>query len=213
MALLLLSLLLLAITGPSSATYCVCKDGMSDQVLQKALDYACGAGADCSPILSSGACYQPNTVKSHCDYAVNSYFQRKGEAAGSCDFAGTATTSASAPSQSGSCVYPSSPSTTGGSSTTPPTGTTTPPTGTTTPTTTPGTPGTSTTPTTGTTTPSTTPTTTTSTTPSSTPSIYNSGTGLGPTGLTDSSFRFTPSWATTLTFLLLLPLFSYLHRA
>lgn len=79
--------------------YCVCKDGLSDQALQKALDYACGAGADCSPILQNGACYQPNTVKSHCDYAVNSYFQRKGQGAGSCDFAGTAMTSTSAPSK------------------------------------------------------------------------------------------------------------------
>ncbi|BAT99125.1 hypothetical protein VIGAN_10051000 [Vigna angularis var. angularis] len=50
-----------------------------------AIDYASGAGADCSPILQNGACYQPNTVKDHCNYAVNSYFQRKGQAQGSCD--------------------------------------------------------------------------------------------------------------------------------
>ncbi|KAK4771785.1 hypothetical protein SAY86_013560 [Trapa natans] len=107
---LLLSLLLLALTGTSTgATYCVCKEGQSDQVLQKTLDYACGNGADCSPILQNGACYQPNTVKNHCDYAVNSYFQRKGQATGSCDFAGTATPSTSAPTQSTGCIYPSSP--------------------------------------------------------------------------------------------------------
>ena len=80
------------------ATYCLCRDGISDQNLQKALDYACGAGADCSPILQSGACYQPNTVKDHCNYAVNSYFQKKGQATGTCDFAGSATTSSNPPS-------------------------------------------------------------------------------------------------------------------
>lgn len=71
------------------ANWCVCKTG-SDAVLQKTLDYACGAGADCNPIKSTGACYNPNSVKAHCDYAVNSYFQKKGQAAGTCDFAGTA---------------------------------------------------------------------------------------------------------------------------
>ncbi|WVZ11895.1 hypothetical protein V8G54_016425 [Vigna mungo] len=81
------------------ALYCVCKDGVGDQALQKAIDYACGAGADCSPILQNGVCYQPNTVKDHCNYAVNSYFQRKGQAQGSCDFAGAATPSQNPPSK------------------------------------------------------------------------------------------------------------------
>ena len=61
-------------------------------------DYACGAGADCSPILQNGACYQPNTIKDHCSYAVNSYFQRKGQTAQSCDFSGAASQSQTAPS-------------------------------------------------------------------------------------------------------------------
>lgn len=77
----------------SDANYCLCRDGATQQALQKALDYACGAGADCSPILSNGACFQPNTVKDHCNYAVNSYFQRKGQVQGSCDFNGAATPS------------------------------------------------------------------------------------------------------------------------
>lgn len=79
------------------ATWCVCKDG-SDAILQKTLDYACGAGADCNPLHQNGPCFQPNTVRAHCNYAVNSYFQRKGQ--GSCDFAGTATVTASDPSKS-----------------------------------------------------------------------------------------------------------------
>ncbi|XP_042405139.1 PLASMODESMATA CALLOSE-BINDING PROTEIN 3-like [Zingiber officinale] len=77
----------------------------SDAVLQKTLDYTCGAGADCSTILQNGACYNPNTVKAHCYYATNSYFQSNGEAQGACDFFGTATRSTTDPSYSG-CTYP-----------------------------------------------------------------------------------------------------------
>ncbi|KAK9926119.1 hypothetical protein M0R45_023365 [Rubus argutus] len=127
------ALLFLAMAGQSSANWCVCKTGMSDAMLQKTLDYACGAGADCNPIHSNGVCYNPNTVKAHCDYAVNSYFQKKGQAQGSCDFAGTATPVVSDPSVTG-CVYPSSASTAGSTtpvSTTPTTGTTPSTTGTT----------------------------------------------------------------------------------
>ena len=81
------------------ATWCVCKDGLSDAVLQKSLDFACGAGADCHPIHQAGSCFNPNTVKNHCSYAVNSYFQKKGQAQGTCDFAGTAAISTSDPSK------------------------------------------------------------------------------------------------------------------
>ncbi|KAL1365835.1 hypothetical protein HN51_013799 [Arachis hypogaea] len=123
MALFLYFLLLLALTGHSNALYCLCKDGVGDQALQKAIDYACGNGADCSAILQNGACYQPNTVKDHCNYAVNSYYQRKGNAQDSCDFSGAASTSQNPPSTSSGCVYPSSPSNAGSGSTTPSTGT------------------------------------------------------------------------------------------
>lgn len=75
----------------------MCKD-VGESVLQKTLDYACGAGADCNPIRQNGPCFQPNTVRAHCNYAVNSYFQRKSQAQDSCNFAGTATLSASDPS-------------------------------------------------------------------------------------------------------------------
>lgn len=106
-----LMVLLLAMgVGHSSATWCVCKPGLSETVLQKSIDYACGNGADCTLIHQGGACYNPNTVPAHCNYAVNSYFQRKGQANGSCDFAGAATPSTSDPSVAG-CAYPSSAST------------------------------------------------------------------------------------------------------
>ncbi|XP_022878336.1 PLASMODESMATA CALLOSE-BINDING PROTEIN 3-like [Olea europaea var. sylvestris] len=101
---------LFSITGHSDAAYCICNDGLSTDVYQKNIDYACGAGADCTPITQNGPCYNPNTVKDHCNYAVNSYYQRKGQTAMSCNFANTATVSQSPPSSSTSgCVYPSSP--------------------------------------------------------------------------------------------------------
>lgn len=82
------------------ASYCLCNSGVSDQQLQKSIDYACGSGGDCSPILANGLCYNPNTVKDHCNYAVNSYYQKKGQVTGSCNFSGTATVSQTAPSKS-----------------------------------------------------------------------------------------------------------------
>lgn len=76
----------------------MCKDG-ADAILQKTLDYACGAGADCNPLHTNAPCYNPNTVRAHCSYAVNSYYQKKGQQALACDFAGTATVVTSDPSK------------------------------------------------------------------------------------------------------------------
>ncbi|KEH32015.1 putative X8 domain-containing protein [Medicago truncatula] len=121
-ATLALALLLFPFTAiPSSANWCVCKDG-ADAILQKTLDYACGAGADCNPLHTNAPCYNPNTVRAHCSYAVNSYYQKKGQQALACDFAGTATVVTSDPSVSG-CAYPSSASGSGTSTTSPSTGT------------------------------------------------------------------------------------------
>ncbi|KAF6165068.1 hypothetical protein GIB67_000652 [Kingdonia uniflora] len=126
MGVLVLGVLLLAMmAGLSEANWCICRSDVSDLALQKALDYACGAGADCTPIIQNGPCYQPNTVKGHCSYAANSYFQRKGQTQGTCEFAGAAQVTTSDPSPGGSCTFPSSPSTAGTSST--PVSTTTPP--------------------------------------------------------------------------------------
>lgn len=81
------------------ATWCVCRSDVSNAAQQKTLDYACGAGADCNPILQNGACFNPNTVLAHCSYAANSYFQKKGQAQGSCDFTGSALTTQTDPSK------------------------------------------------------------------------------------------------------------------
>ncbi|CAE5957410.1 unnamed protein product [Arabidopsis arenosa] len=135
MKVLLGLLLLLALTKSSSAIYCLCKDGIGDTELQPSIDYACGTLADCNPIRDKGSCFQPNTIKNHCDWAVNSYFQNAAQVPGSCNFSGTATTNPNPPSNlANGCIYPSSPSSTRSPpSTTPPTGSGTPPTNGTTP--------------------------------------------------------------------------------
>lgn len=135
-------LLLLAMAAYSNAAYCVCNTAISDSVLQKNIDYACGAGADCGQISQNGPCFNPNTVKDHCNFAVNSYFQKKGQVQGSCDFSGTATVVQTPPPSANSACFSGNPST---STPAPPgTGTGTPTPGTGTP------PGTSTPPGTGT---------------------------------------------------------------
>ncbi|XP_015958207.1 PLASMODESMATA CALLOSE-BINDING PROTEIN 3 [Arachis duranensis] len=117
----LLMMLLMATTMMNNnvsgqATWCVARSDASNQALQTALDYACGSGADCFPLQANGLCFLPNTIQAHASYAFNSYYQRRGRAPGSCDFAGTATIAQSDPSY-GSCVYPSSGSTAGGGNT------------------------------------------------------------------------------------------------
>lgn len=82
----------------ASTTWCVVRSDASQEELQQALDYACGSGADCTPILSNGLCYLPNTIQAHASYAFNSYYQRKAMAPGSCDFSGTATIAQTDPS-------------------------------------------------------------------------------------------------------------------
>lgn len=128
MAALVFMALLLAMAGHSSASWCVCKDGLSDSALQKALDYACGAGADCNPTHQNGPCFQPNTVRAHCSYAVNSYFQKNRQQPLACDFSGSAVIATSDPSTAG-CSYPAT--ATGATTTTTPGGATTPVIGTT----------------------------------------------------------------------------------
>jgi len=88
----------LLIWGKKDGAWCVCRQDVSSTALQKTLDYACGAGADCSPILQNGPCFEPNTVVAHCSYAANSYYQRKGQTQQACDFSGTAQLVSSDPS-------------------------------------------------------------------------------------------------------------------
>ncbi|KAB8083642.1 hypothetical protein EE612_005913 [Oryza sativa] len=110
--LLLLLLLGMSLKG-SEGAWCVCRPDVAEAALQKALDYACGHGADCAPVTPSGSCYSPNNVAAHCSYAANSYFQRNSQAKGAtCDFGGAATLSSTDPS-SGTCKYPATASAAG----------------------------------------------------------------------------------------------------
>ena len=86
------------IVGGGRGSWCVARSDASSQALQTALDYACGAGADCIPIQSDGLCFLPNTIQAHASYAFNSFYQRKARAPGSCDFAGTSTIAQTDPS-------------------------------------------------------------------------------------------------------------------
>ncbi|CAO2171558.1 unnamed protein product [Urochloa humidicola] len=106
----LLLLLAMAFRG-SDGAWCVCRADATDTALQKTLDYACGHGADCGAVLPTGPCYSPTSVKAHCSYAANSYFQRNSQANGgaTCDFGGTANLTDTDPS-SGTCKYPATPS-------------------------------------------------------------------------------------------------------
>ncbi|OIW01824.1 hypothetical protein TanjilG_28887 [Lupinus angustifolius] len=75
---------------PQSAVWCVAKPTVPDPVVQEAMDYACGCGADCKLIQPNGSCYQPNTLLAHASYAFNSYWQKTKFGGGTCDFGGTA---------------------------------------------------------------------------------------------------------------------------
>ncbi|KAL2477802.1 mucin-2-like [Forsythia ovata] len=105
-----------AVPGQS---WCVVKNGVPETTLQSALDYACGiGGADCSAIQQGASCYNPNSLQYHASFAFNSYYQ-KNPAQTSCDFGGTAVLTNVNPS-TGSCIFPTSASSTSSSSTTSP---------------------------------------------------------------------------------------------
>lgn len=92
----------------TNQTYCIVMDGVDSRTLQAALDWACGPGrANCSEIQPGEECYYPNNVKNHASYAFDSYYQKEGKAAGSCDFKGVATITTTDPSH-GSCTFPGS---------------------------------------------------------------------------------------------------------
>ncbi|CAA2995363.1 glucan endo-1,3-beta-glucosidase 3-like [Olea europaea subsp. europaea] len=103
-----------AVPGQS---WCIAKNGVPETTLQSALDYACGlGGADCSAIQQGANCYNPNSLQYHASFAFNSYYQ-KNPVQTSCDFGGAAVTTNVNPS-TGSCIFPTSSSSTSSSSST-----------------------------------------------------------------------------------------------
>ncbi|XP_072986335.1 glucan endo-1,3-beta-glucosidase 7-like [Typha latifolia] len=93
---------------PAGKRWCVPKAEATDEELQTDLDYACGQpNVDCRPIQSGGACYLPDTVRSHAAYAMNQLYQVSGQHPSACDFTQTATLTTNNPSYA-TCVYPGS---------------------------------------------------------------------------------------------------------
>ncbi|XVF20979.1 hypothetical protein REPUB_Repub12eG0050900 [Reevesia pubescens] len=76
--------------GSQSGVWCVAKPAVPDSIIQAAMDYACGSGADCKSIQPNEACFQPNTLIAHASFAFNSYWQNTKGSGGTCDFGGTA---------------------------------------------------------------------------------------------------------------------------
>ncbi|XP_021728294.1 glucan endo-1,3-beta-glucosidase 12-like [Chenopodium quinoa] len=76
--------------GHEYAVWCVARPTVPETMLQRAMDYACGNGADCGSVQPNGPCFVPNNLVAHASYAFNSYWQRVKIAGGTCDFGGTA---------------------------------------------------------------------------------------------------------------------------
>nr|GEY68698.1 hypothetical protein [Tanacetum cinerariifolium] len=77
-------------SGSESALWCVAKPSVPDPIIQEAMNYACGSGADCESLQPNGECFQPDTLFAHASYAFNSYWQRTKVAGGNCEFGGSA---------------------------------------------------------------------------------------------------------------------------
>ncbi|OIW02658.1 hypothetical protein TanjilG_29434 [Lupinus angustifolius] len=89
----------------SDTIFCVAKDGADPEMLQAALDWACGPGkVEFSPLLQGQPCYEPDNVIAHANYAFDSYYHKMGKTPDSCDFNGVATISSADPSH-GSCIF------------------------------------------------------------------------------------------------------------
>lgn len=87
--------------APSSSPgrhWCVPKKDVSDEALQKNIDYVCSTGVDCKPIQEGGPCFNPNTVRSHASYAMNAFYQTFGRKDFNCDFNHTGVITSTDPS-------------------------------------------------------------------------------------------------------------------
>lgn len=91
-------------SGPMSANFtglfCIAKSGADEDKLRDGLNWACAHGhANCTAIQEGRPCYYPDTIENHASYVYNDYYQRMSSVGGTCDFEGTATTTAADPSK------------------------------------------------------------------------------------------------------------------
>lgn len=94
--------------GPAAGgkKWCVAKNEATDEALQASINWTCGTGkVDCAAIQQGGACFDPNTVRSHATYVMNAYYQAAGPQDSNCDFAGTAVFTTRDPSKSRQYIY------------------------------------------------------------------------------------------------------------
>ena len=87
--------------APAPATkWCVAKKEATSQQLQANIDYVCSSGVDCKAIQPGGACFQPNDLRSHASFLMNSYYHVSGRHDYNCDFSHTAVLTSVDPSTS-----------------------------------------------------------------------------------------------------------------
>lgn len=94
----------------STLLWCISKSNVSQAALQSSLDWVCGTNpnqgqVNCGPVNVGGACYDPNTLSHHCDWAFNSYFQRMNATSSACDFQGAAQEVTTDPSELSPLVF------------------------------------------------------------------------------------------------------------
>ncbi|GLU02350.1 hypothetical protein SLE2022_196040 [Rubroshorea leprosula] len=90
----------------STKNWCIPRSDASDAALQANIDYVCSTGVDCLPIQPGGACFDPNTLRSHAAYAMNAYYQANGRHDFNCDFSHSGVITSADPSYE-ACSYPS----------------------------------------------------------------------------------------------------------
>ncbi|PON88726.1 X8 domain containing protein [Trema orientale] len=76
-------------SGSWGKKWCVPKLEAGSQALQANIDYVCSSGVDCKPIQPGGPCFEPNDVRSHASFVMNSFYQINGRHDYNCDFAKT----------------------------------------------------------------------------------------------------------------------------
>ncbi|KAK9056202.1 hypothetical protein SSX86_027292 [Deinandra increscens subsp. villosa] len=71
--------------------WCVPKPEATIAALQSNIDYVCSSniGADCRSIQTGGPCFEPNNVRAHAAFVMNSFYQMNGRNDYNCDFAHT----------------------------------------------------------------------------------------------------------------------------